>query len=240
MYGEENVLATAIAAPSALNATPYPVPVGSVAGLVYFVPKPALDQGYVVMYGLVVCATAIAVPLGLNATPCPSPVGSVEGFAYFVPKPVALDQGYAVMNVEPYKFDAARVAPSGLNATSVTVENGSVLGEVYFVPNPVAFDQGYAFIYEEPPSPIAIAAPSGLNATPYPLYNDVTGLVYFVPKPVVFDQGYAVTFASLPDIVGVTIAMAAPSGLNATPYPVEGASVDGFEYFVPKPALDQA
>jgi hypothetical protein len=37
--------ATAIAEPSGEKETPFPVPVGRVAGLVYFVPKPDPDQG---------------------------------------------------------------------------------------------------------------------------------------------------------------------------------------------------
>ena len=44
-----------------MNATPYPSPVGVVAGLAYLVPKPA-DQGYAVMYGDVEWATAITSP----------------------------------------------------------------------------------------------------------------------------------------------------------------------------------
>ena len=72
---------------SGLNATPYPALVGRVAGLAYLVPKPELDHGYAVMYGVNAVATAIAEPLGLNATPSPVLPGRVAGLAYLVPKP---------------------------------------------------------------------------------------------------------------------------------------------------------
>jgi hypothetical protein len=39
------VLATAIASPEGLKATPLPAPPGSVAGSAYFVPNPDDDQG---------------------------------------------------------------------------------------------------------------------------------------------------------------------------------------------------
>jgi hypothetical protein len=43
--------ATAIAEPEGLNATPYPVSVGNVAGSEYLVPKPLEDHGYADTYG---------------------------------------------------------------------------------------------------------------------------------------------------------------------------------------------
>ena len=80
----------------------------------------------------------------------------------------------------------------------------------------------------------AIAEPSGLNATPTPVFGgNVAGFVYFVPKPEP-DQGYAVMFG----VALCATAIAEPSGLKATPYPVSVGNVAGFAYFVPNPDPD--
>ena len=76
------ICATAIASPAGLKATPSPLPLGNVAGLVYLTPKPAADQGYAVMWGLRSCPTAIASPDGLKATPRPKPPGNVAELVY--------------------------------------------------------------------------------------------------------------------------------------------------------------
>lgn len=73
------------------NATPFPIPVGSVAGSVNFAPKPEPDQAYAVMNGVVLCATAMAVLVALKATEYVAS-GGKEGSAYFVPNPEP-DQG---------------------------------------------------------------------------------------------------------------------------------------------------
>jgi len=59
----ELAFATAIADPSGEKATPLPSFVGSVAGSVYLVPKPELDQGYAVTNGVVTCPTATYIGL---------------------------------------------------------------------------------------------------------------------------------------------------------------------------------
>ena len=72
------------------------MPVGSVAGSVYLVPKPVPTfQGYTEIKGVVECPNVIASPVALKATPLPGPVGSVAGLAYLVPKPVLTFHGYA-------------------------------------------------------------------------------------------------------------------------------------------------
>ena len=89
---------TAIDVPAGLNATLKLLLAGSVAGLVYLVPKPVLTfHGYAETKGEVVCAKAIEVPAGLNATPLPLPVGSVAGSVYLAPKPAPPLHGYAEM-----------------------------------------------------------------------------------------------------------------------------------------------
>jgi hypothetical protein len=44
--GAESSCTTAIAEPSGLNATPFAIPAGNVAGLEYLVPNPFPDHGY--------------------------------------------------------------------------------------------------------------------------------------------------------------------------------------------------
>ena len=85
----ELMCATATASPDGENATPIPISLGNVPGLVDFVPKPDADHGYAVTKGDLRCATAIASPDDENATPNPSPIGKVPGLANFVPKPDA-------------------------------------------------------------------------------------------------------------------------------------------------------
>jgi hypothetical protein len=72
------------------------VPVGSVAGLEYLVPKPDADHGYALIYGVPEEVTAIAELSGLNATPVPVTPGSVVGLANFPPNPL-FPHEYGVM-----------------------------------------------------------------------------------------------------------------------------------------------
>jgi len=121
---------TAIFALSGLKPTPSDVLGGSVAGLVYLVPKPELLQGYAVINGVVLWATAIAEPLGIKSTPFPVLAGNVAGLAYLVPNP-ELDQGYAVTNGD-VSCPTATAELSGLKEILLPVPVGSVAGLAYF------------------------------------------------------------------------------------------------------------
>ena len=70
-----------------INDVPVPIVPGTVAGSVYFVPKPLEENGYPVILGVVVCARTIALPDGANLGPATiaPPAGNVAGLENRVP-----------------------------------------------------------------------------------------------------------------------------------------------------------
>lgn len=91
IYGEV-LCPTAIADPFGENAIPSAEPVGRVAGLENFVPKPDDDQGYATTRGVELTATAIALLSGEKATAKASLPARLAGLEIFDPKPDE-DQG---------------------------------------------------------------------------------------------------------------------------------------------------